>query len=82
MGIAICKTGIGMSIACNKVKGIRCAKPDNAKEMKLSRLDNDSNVVAFSSTIPMFKVKSILKVFFNTPFSNAERHIRRIGKLE
>jgi len=82
LGIAICKTGIGMSIACNKVKGIRCAKPCNAKEMKLSRLDNDSNVVAFSADMPMFKVKSILKEFFNTEFSNAERHIRRIGKLD
>ena len=82
VGIAICKTGIGMSIACNKVKGIRCAKPNNAKEMKLSRMDNDSNVVAFSADISMFSVKRILKAFLNTPFSNLERHIRRIGKLE
>mgnify|MGYP003509022036 FL=1 len=43
-GIVICGTGIGISIACNKVKGIRCAKVDNAKEAELTRRDNDANL--------------------------------------
>ena len=46
-GIAICGSGIGISIACNKVKGIRCAKVVNSEEAKYTRLDNDSNIVAF-----------------------------------
>ena len=50
-GILICNTGIGMSIACNKVKGIRCAKVDNVYEAKMTRRDNDANVIALSSRI-------------------------------
>ena len=82
LGIVVCKTGIGMSIACNKVKGIRCAKPCNTKEAKLSREHNDANIIAFSANMPMLLVKKILKVFLNTNFSYEERHLRRIGKLE
>ena len=81
-GIAICSTGIGISIACNKVKGIRCAKVDNVKEAKLTRLDNDSNCVALNGSMPAYLAKDILDVFLTTEFSNLERHIRRIGKLE
>ena len=54
-GIAICGSGIGISIACNKVKGIRCAKVSNVEEAKYTREDNDSNIVAFgekTSAVP------------------------------
>ena len=81
-GIAICSTGIGISIACNKIKGIRCAKVDNVKEARLTRLDNDSNVVALNGSMPTYLAKDILDVFLKTEFSNLERHKRRIGKLE
>lgn len=81
-GIAICNTGIGISMACNRVHGIRCAKVENIKEAKLTRLDNNANVIAFSSHTPMYKVKDILDVFLTTPFSNLERHQRRIDELE
>ena len=46
-GVAICGSGIGISIACNKVKGIRCAKVSNSEEAKYTREDNDANIVAF-----------------------------------
>ena len=46
-GIAICGSGIGISIACNKVKGVRCAKVDNLEEVIATRNDNDSNIIAF-----------------------------------
>ena len=47
-GILICNTGIGMSIAANKVKGVRCAKVNDTYEAKMTRRDNDANVIALS----------------------------------
>lgn len=78
-GIVICTTGIGMSIACNKVKGVRCAKVDNVEEAKMTRLHNDSNVLALSSKNP--NALEIVKIFFETEFSNEERHIHRIKMI-
>lgn len=81
-GIAICNTGIGISIACNRVKGIRCAKAHDIREAKLTRIDNNANVLAFSAHMPFYKVKDIIDVFLTTDFSNMERHKRRIEKLD
>ena len=81
-GIAICSTGIGISIACNKVKGIRCAKVDNADEAKMTRLDNDANCLALNGNMPTYLAKDIIDIFINTDFSNLERHKRKIKKLE
>ena len=79
-GIIICTTGIGMSIACNKVVGVRCAKVDNIEEAKLTRLHNDSNVLALSAS--KLNAKEIVKIFLETEFSNEERHIRRINMIK
>ncbi len=79
LGILICKTGIGMSIACNKVRGVRCAKVDNVEEAKLTRLHNNSNVIAISALNK--NALEIVKTFLDTEFSNEERHIRRINKI-
>ena len=81
-GILICYTGIGMSIACNRFKKVRCARVVDADDTKHSRLDNDANVIAFSSKLPMYTIYDILDVFLNTPFSNLERHQRRIDLLD
>lgn len=81
-GILICYTGIGMSIACNRFKGVRCARVVSVDDVKHSRLDNDANVIAFSSQLPMYKVYDILDVFLNTEFSDLERHKRRIEMLD
>lgn len=80
-GIVVCGTGIGISIACNKVKGVRCAKVDNVKEAELTRIDNDANVLALNGTMPLYRAKDIVDVFFSTNFSNLEKHIRRINKI-
>ena len=80
-GIVICRTGIGVSIACNKVKGIRCAKVCNVKEAQLTRNDNDANVLAFSFSMPFFEIKDIVDIFLKTNFSEEERHSRRIKKI-
>jgi len=79
-GIIVCTTGIGMSIACNKVVGVRCAKVDNIEEAKLTRLHNDSNVLALSANNQ--NAKEIVKIFLETEFSNEERHIRRINMIK
>ena len=75
LGILICGTGVGMCIASNKVRGIRCAKVDNTKEAKLSRLHNNANVISLSSYMGLTKMKDILDVFIKTKFSNEERHL-------
>ena len=80
-GVAICGSGIGISIACNKVKGIRCAKVENEQESKITRNDNNANIVAFSSEMPLETALNIVTNFVNTPFSSEERHQKRIYKI-
>lgn len=80
-GIAICGSGIGISIACNKVKGVRCAKVNNPKEAKLTRLDNNANVIALSEKLHLFEAKDILDTFLNTEYKEEERFQRRIDKI-
>ena len=81
-GIAICGSGIGISMACNKVKGVRCAKVDNVSEVKYSRVDNDANIIAVSAKMPMFRAKDIVDAFLKTEFSALERHKKRIQMLD
>ena len=76
-GILLCRTGIGMSIAANKVKGIRCAKVNTIEEAKLTRIDNDANVIAIKYNISLLKSKKLLKTFIETNTSMDERHVRR-----
>ncbi|MFA5407304.1 MAG: RpiB/LacA/LacB family sugar-phosphate isomerase [Bacilli bacterium] len=80
-GIAICGNGIGISIACNKVKGVRCAKVDNEKEAKMARLHNDANIIAIGTNKFFFEDKDIIDAFLKTQFSQIERHHQRIQKI-
>ncbi len=82
LGILICKTGTGMCIAANKVKHVRCAKVENKEEAFLARSHNNANVLAISALLPIKLIKEIVKTFIETPFSNEERHIRRIEMIE
>ena len=81
-GVAICGTGIGISIACNKVKGIRCAKVSNKEEAEVTRIDNDSNIVAFGEKTSFDEALAIVKTFINTESSDLEKHKRRINKIK
>lgn len=81
-GVAICGSGIGISIACNKVKGIRCAKVTTKEEAEVTRIDNDSNIVAFGEKTSFEDALEIVKTFINTEFSNLEKHQRRINKIK
>ena len=81
LGILMCGTGIGMSIAANKFKGIRCAKVSNDSEAVLSRQHNNANVIALSYKEDMNNLKTMIEMFITTEFSNEERHIRRVEKI-
>ena len=81
-GVLLCATGIGMSIACNRIKGARCARVNNEVDARHARLDNDANVVAFSSNLRRYKMYDILDTFLTTEFSNEERHRRRIKMID
>lgn len=80
-GIAICGSGIGISIACNKVNGVRCAKVNSAKEAKITRIDNNANVIALNEKMHIFEAKDIVDAFLNTEYKEEERFQRRIDKI-
>ena len=82
-GILICGTGIGISITANKVKGIRCALCGDVFSAKATREHNDANILAMGARVtgPGLALE-IVKAFLETPFSNDERHIRRIDQIE
>lgn len=79
LGILLCGTGIGMSIAANKVKGIRCAHVSSVDEAKLAREHNNANIIALSYKNNINDILECINKFITTPFSNEERHIRRIN---
>ena len=81
-GVAICGSGIGISIACNKVKGIRCAKVDSLEDVLSSRKDNDANIIALSEKISIEDALLWIKTFINTPCSLEEKHVRRRNKIK
>lgn len=82
-GIIICGTGIGISIAANKVKGIRAALCHDVFSAKATREHNDANILAMGARVigPGLALE-IVDAFLNTEFSNDERHIRRIKMIE
>lgn len=80
--IVLCGTGIGASITANKVVGIRCALVSDLFTAKLTREHNDSNVLALGQRVLGESIMlEIVKIWMNTPFSEAERHVNRIYKL-
>lgn len=80
-GILICKTGIGMSIAANKVKGIRCALCYNTATAILAKKHNDANIIAIGADqLDFEEVKSIIESWHNEEFMG-EQHKRRIDKI-
>lgn len=82
-GILICGTGIGMSIAANKVKGVRCAHCHDVFSAKMTRLHNDANIIAMGERVigPGLMLE-IVDAFLNTDFSGDERHVRRVNKIK
>ena len=82
-GILICGTGIGMAMAAGKVPGIRAALCGDVYSAKLTRTHNDANVLTMGArVIGPGLAEMITDTFLSTPFSNEERHVRRIAKIE
>lgn len=83
LGIAICGTGIGMSISCNKIKGIRAALCTNEYMSKMSRMHNDANVLCLGARLDLNieEIYNIVKKFIYTDFSE-DRHTRRLLKIK
>lgn len=82
LGIAICGTGIGMSIALNKMKGIYCAKVSTTSEAALCKAHNNANVIAISEEMDRELMKEVIKTFLETPFSNIDRYKIRNNKIK
>lgn len=81
-GIVLCTTGIGMSITANKIDGIRCALLSDPVSARLTREHNDANMMALGAGfVGEMLALEIVDTFLDTPFSNGERHKRRIEKL-
>ena len=82
-GILICGTGIGMSIVANKFKGVRAALCSDLFSAKATREHNDSNILCMGERVLDEELMlKIVGVWLNTPFSNDERHKRRISMIE
>jgi len=82
LGISICGTGIGMSIALNKMKGIYCAKVSTTSEAALCRAHNNANAIAISEEMDRELMKEVIKTYIETPFSNIDRYKNRNNKIK
>lgn len=81
--ILVCGTGTGMAIAANRIKGVRAVAAYDNYSAKMSRLDNDSNILGLGArNLKIEKLKKIILVWLSTKFSNKYRHKRRIKKLD
>ena len=81
LGILMCGTGIGMSIAANKVKGIRCAHCSSKEQAHLAREHNNANIIALSYKQDLNELIEMIKEFIATQPSTEERHQRRVNKI-
>ena len=82
LGIAICGTGVGISISCNKHKGIRACCCSEASSARLSREHNNANVLCFGARIISNELAyDIVDTFLTTQFSNGERHLKRVDMI-
>ena len=83
LGILICGTGIGISITANKVPGVRAALCSDCFSAEATRLHNNANILALGARVLGEGLAlKIVDTFLDTPFSNDERHIRRISMIE
>ena len=81
-GIVLCTTGIGVSIAANKIKGIRCALLSDLMSARLTREHNDTNMMSLGAgVVGQMLALEIVDTWLGTEFSHNERHQRRINKV-
>ena len=82
LGVLICGNGVGMSIAANKVKGIRAARVLNTDDAFKAKNHNGANVIAISANNDINENKKIIDTFILTKFPTEERYLRRVGKID
>lgn len=81
-GILLCGSSQGVCLTANKINGIRAVTPYNLKEARLAREHLDANIICLSGWHTHFhKGTQFIKAFLTTPFSEAERHVRRLNKI-
>ena len=81
LGIAICGTGIGISIVCNKVNGIRASVCTDKYMAQMTRQDNDANVLCLGSRLKNVEIENVVDTFISTEFAGG-RHQRRLDKIK
>ena len=81
LGVLMCGTGIGMSIAANKVKGIICGHCSSVEQAHLTREHNHANIIALSYKQAIPELVDMIREFLNTEPSKEERHNRRVNKI-
>ena len=81
LGIAICGTGIGISIAVNKVQGVMCAKISNETEAKLAKEHNNANVIALSGNLSQEEALNMINTVLNAEPNTEEKYQRRINEI-
>jgi len=82
-GILLCRSGIGMTIAANKIKGARAALCLSELQAQKARQHNNANILVLAADFSAKKeIKKIIKKFLETSFSTEERHIRRVNKIK
>jgi ribose 5-phosphate isomerase B len=82
-GIVVCGNGIGMSIVANKVPGVRAALVFTEKMAEQTRTHNDSNVLSLAGRdLPQETNVKLADIWLKTPFSNVDRHVRRVGEIK
>ena len=82
VGRLICTTGIGMSMAANRIKGVRCARVVNVNEAITTRIHNHANCIALSGKYSLRKIKKIIDAFISQKYDNTERFERRSKMLD
>ena len=81
-GLLFCGTGVGISIAANKVRGIRAACCSDAFSAEATRLHNDANILCLGGrVVSKEKATDLVDIFLKTEFTNEDRHIRRIAQI-
>lgn len=81
LGILICGNGIGISIAANKVKGIRCARVVNVDDVFKAKTHNGANIIAFGANLKLEEALEMINVFIATKSPSEAKHIKRIEKI-
>lgn len=81
LGILVCGTGIGMSIAANKVKGIRAARCTSVDDAYYSKCHNCANVLCIGMNTPLETIFEMIDTFINTKYPDEEKHLRRVDKI-